>query len=379
MSAPGWSDWYVENHLHFLQDGLDYWWNDEGETQWFTYTWWNAAQQLEYAQALPGQRFWTLNRAFQPGMQRFPAVTWTGDRQDCAHDTVLTFTTAGQPYTACDMTAPDATVLVRQYQNAVFLPIMRTHAMHGVPRFPYYWGGEEHQVAFRGALNMRYAFVPHIYSLAHLLRATGQPIALPASYIFPNDATFPVSIGDSTYMVSDVLLPADVSTSNGNDPNENTTHVNIPPGTWYTFNSTQTIVGPQAGLTYTNVALSELMLFVRSGAILCLNKAVVQYTDALGGDLVVQVYAGRDGSFTLVEDDGTSLEYQLDDSAATRRTAFTWNNAARTLSWTVSEGYITGPNLYNTVWPVLMDGSQPGAGPEYHAPVALAPSGSVSF
>lgn len=57
MSAPGWFDWYVGSHLHFLQDGLDYWWNDEGETQWFTYTWWNAAQQAEYAQALPNQRF----------------------------------------------------------------------------------------------------------------------------------------------------------------------------------------------------------------------------------------------------------------------------------------------------------------------------------
>ena len=25
MSAPGWSEWYVANHLHFLRDGIDYW------------------------------------------------------------------------------------------------------------------------------------------------------------------------------------------------------------------------------------------------------------------------------------------------------------------------------------------------------------------
>ena len=25
MSAPGWADWYVANHLHFLRDGIDYW------------------------------------------------------------------------------------------------------------------------------------------------------------------------------------------------------------------------------------------------------------------------------------------------------------------------------------------------------------------
>lgn len=34
MTAEGWADWYTSNHLHFLNDGLDYWWNDEGETQW---------------------------------------------------------------------------------------------------------------------------------------------------------------------------------------------------------------------------------------------------------------------------------------------------------------------------------------------------------
>ena len=25
MSAPGWAEWYIANHTHFLKDGLDYW------------------------------------------------------------------------------------------------------------------------------------------------------------------------------------------------------------------------------------------------------------------------------------------------------------------------------------------------------------------
>ena len=29
-------DWYASGHAHFLEDGIDYWWNDEGETEWFT-------------------------------------------------------------------------------------------------------------------------------------------------------------------------------------------------------------------------------------------------------------------------------------------------------------------------------------------------------
>ena len=58
-------------------------WNDEGETQWFTYLYWNMAQQAQWDAVKPNQRHFTINRAFQPGMQRFPAVTWSGDGQDC--------------------------------------------------------------------------------------------------------------------------------------------------------------------------------------------------------------------------------------------------------------------------------------------------------
>ena len=35
----------------------------------------------------------------------------------------------GCPLTSCDLTSPDATTLVRQYQSAVFTPIMRVHEM----------------------------------------------------------------------------------------------------------------------------------------------------------------------------------------------------------------------------------------------------------
>jgi hypothetical protein len=47
MSAPGWSEWYVANHLHFLRDGVAFWWDDEGETQFFTFVIPRAAKQSQ--------------------------------------------------------------------------------------------------------------------------------------------------------------------------------------------------------------------------------------------------------------------------------------------------------------------------------------------
>lgn len=68
FSAPGFTEWYVRNHLHFLHEGVDFWWNDEGETSWENYFLWNIAQRAITDAVAPAKRSWTLNRAFVPDM-----------------------------------------------------------------------------------------------------------------------------------------------------------------------------------------------------------------------------------------------------------------------------------------------------------------------
>jgi hypothetical protein len=45
-----------------LPDGVDFWWNDEGETVYFTFFWWNTAQQQALSAFNPKKRFFTINR-----------------------------------------------------------------------------------------------------------------------------------------------------------------------------------------------------------------------------------------------------------------------------------------------------------------------------
>lgn len=74
------------------------------------YSWWTRAEYQERAAAAAAAsgasntRAFTLNRSFQPGMQSLAATTWTGDRQDCSHPTILSFIKGGQPWVTCDMT-----------------------------------------------------------------------------------------------------------------------------------------------------------------------------------------------------------------------------------------------------------------------------------
>ena len=68
---PEFREWYIGQSAGLLQAGIDGWWNDEGESTFTTYYYWNLTEAEALARYRPGMRLWTLNRAFSPGLQRF--------------------------------------------------------------------------------------------------------------------------------------------------------------------------------------------------------------------------------------------------------------------------------------------------------------------
>lgn len=248
----------------------------------------------------------------------------------------MLFAEWGQPWFTCDLTSPTATVLLRQYQGSVWWPIMRVHQMHNTPRFPWYWGNELHQEAFRFALNTRYAILPYLYSLAHLQHLPPHPTMIhPASWNYPDQTNL-----DKTYMIGDSVIAADLSTSKSFDVNENSSIVILPKGiTWFLFNSTQTVLGTGLPLVRDkDLNLNEFPVYVSSGSLLPIHPwdHAVQHSQAQGGLLEVQVYGGADASFELYEDDGMSNDYA--NSRNFRVTSLIWNDTKSTLMWNVDGG-----------------------------------------
>ena len=72
FSIPAVQEWYAQQQAHYLQDGVDFWWNDEGETAYEIYHLWNQAHALALAAHDPAKRSFTLNRA---GRKHNPLVT----------------------------------------------------------------------------------------------------------------------------------------------------------------------------------------------------------------------------------------------------------------------------------------------------------------
>ncbi|MDB5326404.1 MAG: yicI 2 [Phycisphaerales bacterium] len=322
--------WYADHTVPLLKDGVDGWWNDEGEFTYTTYPYWVQAEREALDKVSPGQRLWTINRAFCPGLSRFGAAAWTGDIHPNwaalrrAPADLLNWSVAGMPYGSTDIggfageTNPE--LLTRWMEAGTFFPNMRTHStIMTKPHFPWLFG-DESEAAMKKALQLRYRLVPYFYGLAHVCHETGTPLMRPLVMAFPNDPAA-AEINDQ-WLVGDGLMAAPVLVPGGKR------QVYLPAGTWYDFATGEKIDGGRT-LDVT-AAYDQVPAYVRAGTVLPLATVAERTADLAKGPLEIRVYAGHDASFTIAEDDGQSEAYA---KGTVRKTTFTWNDAAGELSW----------------------------------------------
>jgi alpha-glucosidase len=351
FANPDLREWYISRSTDLFKAGVDGWWNDEGEASFTTYYYWNLTEQEAMDRFRPGERLWTLNRAFSPGMQRLGAAAWTGDIRSswkvlaATPTSLLNWTLAGLPYETCDIGGffghPSQEMLSRWMEAGVFFPVMRSHSeIHETPRFPWLYGPDALN-AIRKALDLRYQLIPYYYSLAHETTETGVPLMRPLVMEFPDDKK--VANMSDEWLMGSSLLAAPIL-----GPDDQRT-VYLPDDQWYAFESNTPLKGKQT--INVTAKLDEIPMYVHAGTILPLAP-VIQHTSQLpGGPLELEIYPGKDATFTLVEDDGRTTAYM---NGRTLRTTFTWNNATGQLSWT-REGKYSGRDTFQKFHAVVFD------------------------
>lgn len=332
FSDPEMRHWYTQQMRHYLDSGISYWWNDEGENFYYTYHDWNLAE-LALHQSHKGRaqsRFFSLNRAFTPGMARLGAAVWTGDVTSSWEDLrrtpgiMLNWALAGAPYVACDIGGfkgqPSSKLLARWYQVGSFMPLMRIHSTR--PEQPHWpWLYEDKEI-MRQAMVQRYRLLPYHYSLAHRLFAQGDLFVRPLAMDFPDDPK--VEDMTSQWMDGQILVSPVLS-------NDSRAEIYLPKGRWHPFDMEgEVIQGPH--YESMEVKLEDVPAFVALGTVLVLADHSLRSSASLpGGDLEVQVYAGGHGNFTLVEDDGDGSA-----ESRSRSTSFVWDDVQQELSWRVT-------------------------------------------
>lgn len=265
----------------------------------------------------PNRRPFILTRAGFAGIQRY-AAKWTGDNtSDWEHlwlqiPMLLSLGLSGVPFVGADVGGfsgrPTPELLVRWYQVAAFTPLCRNHQCMGSYDHEPWFHGPAAKEAIRRVLDLRYKLMPYIYSLFYEHYVRGYPVVRPLLFEYPSDEeAYQI---DDEFMVGPFLLVAPVL-KEGSRSRE----VYLPAGRWYDFWTDRVCEGP--GRRVVEAPLDRVPLFVRAGAILPMWPSMSCVAERRVDQLYLHVYAG-DGSFTLYEDDGETLEYERGVYASTR-------------------------------------------------------------
>ena len=375
--------------------GIDAWWMDASEpnildctdmdyrkalcgptalgpsTEYFnTYALMNAEAIYDGQRSVaPNKRVFLLTRSGFAGLQRYSTATWSGDIGTRWEDMKaqisagLNFSISGIPYWTMDIggfCVEDRYVAgqmeynrtgrenadykewrelnTRWYQFGAFAPLFRAHG-----QFPYreIWNiAPEGHAAYNSIsyyLNLRYRLMPYIYSLSGMTYINDYTIMRPLIMDFSEDKNVE-NIGDQ-YMFGPSFMVCPVYTYEARKRN-----VYFPKGSdWYNFYTGQLFQGGQK--IEVDAPYEQIPLFIREGSIIPVGPKI-QYTDEIPADtMTLYVYQGRDGNFTLYEDEGSNYNYE---KGAYSNIHFSYNNAEGTLTIEERKGEFNGMLLERT-------------------------------
>jgi alpha-glucosidase (family GH31 glycosyl hydrolase) len=298
--------------------------------------------------------FWS--RGITAGAQRWGSY-WTGDLDSNYQDMTYQVRAlqvaglSGFPYFNHDAGGHfNVTVnednLYRQWDMAFgsFTPIWKPHGP-GHKRWPLQRNATC-QATAKTYITLRYQMIPYIYSYARIAQATGMPMARPMFLEDQDNAT--AWQKDLQYMWGKEMLVAP-NCSDGN----NTVSVWLPAGDWYDFfDDTK-----HDGNTTENVsaATGEIPVFVKAGAVIP-TAPFAKSTFFIDNEmLLIHVYTGADGAFTLYEDDGVTEAFRT--AGASRMTDIRYTDADLGVAISAAQGSYDGAPA-NRAYQIIYHGLQ---------------------
>jgi alpha-glucosidase/alpha-D-xyloside xylohydrolase len=172
----------------------------------------------------------------------------------------------------------------------------------------------------RKYLELRYSLLPYNYTLLREACDTGVPPMRALWLHYPKDAEA-AKLGDE-YLWGRSLLIAPVV-----EQGVKSRRLYLPPGDWFDWWTGDKISG--ARWIERSTDLATMPIYVCAGAIVPLDP-IRQYTaEKVSEPTTLRVYPGADGAFTLYDDDGASLDYQLGFGSWTR---IRWDDRNRRLT-----------------------------------------------
>lgn len=311
----------------------------------------------------PDRRVFLLTRSGFAGIQRYSTAVWSGDIGTRWEDMKaqisagLNFALSGIPYWTMDIggfcvekryeraqrlydrTGRENEDLkewrelnTRWYQFGAFVPLFRSHG-----QFPYremFHIAPDNHPAYQSMLyynKLRYRLMPYIYSLAGMTWLNDYTIMRALVMDFPGDAS--VNHISDQYLFGPALMVCPVYAYGARSRD-----VYFPGSEgWYDLYSGNHISGNQT--IRVDAPYERMPLYVRAGSIVPIGPEIMYSDEKQPETITLFVYGGRDGSFTLYEDEGVNYNYEKGKYATI---SFTYHDADKTLEIGAREGTFNG-------------------------------------
>lgn len=355
LADPRFVEGYFEILHHPLEaQGVDFWWLDWQQGRRMIHSrkpvaevmdplWWLNHLHF-YDLGRDGRRPFIFSRWGGLGNQRYP-IGFSGD----SHVTWASL--AFQPYftaTASNVAfgwwshdigghmagVEDPELYARWVQLGVFSPILRLHSTNNPFQDRRPWGnGEDVFRVARGAMQLRHALIPYIYSMAWRMAQECIPLVTPL-YYWDSEAEEAYRSRNAFWFGSELLVAPFVSPRHP-ETNLSRHSVWLPKGDWFDFTTGEYFAGGRTVTLYGG--LDDTPVFARAGGIVPLGPRVGWGGVDSPEELTVTVFPGADGAFALYEDDGVSTDYLRGDYVVTRLSQ-TWGGARMCFRIGVVEG-----------------------------------------
>ena len=266
----------------------------------------------------PEKRPFVLTRAGFSGVQRYAAV-WTGDNVASWEHLALSIpmlanlSVSGVPFVGADVGGftemPSGELYARWLQAAALTPFLRSHSVGWVGnKEPWEYGAEFTKIN-RATVELRYQFLPYLYTLFYQHEKTGEPIMRPLWYEFPNDK--------GTYLINDeYLVGKDVLVAPVVKEGVKTRGIYLPVGAdwidWWTGERLE------SGKThYLQTPIDRLPIFVRGGAVVP-TQPTIQHTGEMKNvdltlNIIAEIAPDRTEQSEIFQDSGEGYGYRKND------------------------------------------------------------------
>ena len=300
----------------------------------------------------PDKRVFLLTRSGFAGLQRYSTATWSGDIATRWEDMKaqisagLNFAVSGIPYWTMDIggfCVEDRYVAgqveynktgkensdykewrelnTRWYQFGAFCPLFRAHGQYP---FREIWNiAPEGHPAYNSVVyytKLRYNMMPYIYSLAGMTHFNDYTIMRPLVMDFTADTN--VNNISDQFMFGPSIMACPVY-----EYGARSREVYLPNTCgWYDFYTGKYM---ESGKQIVDAPYERMPLYVCEGAIIPYGPDM-QYSDEKPAEnITLYIYQGKDGEFTLYEDENVNYNYE---KGAYAMIPFTYNDNEGTLT-----------------------------------------------